>query len=104
MEQSLLITRIDVPNSGTFGSLYRLTLIDTRLLAYVARVYAHDLQTKSLKDIQPQLCDTMDSLLVDMSVQDDISVSYSRTSNQQRPRRFNPRSETAVSPFFYAFY
>ena len=68
-----------------------LTLIDIRLPAYVARVYAHDLQTKSLKDIQPHLCEAMDSLLVDMSVQDDASVSYSRASNQHRPRRFNPR-------------
>ena len=68
-----------------------LTLIDIRLPAYVARAYAHDLQTKSLKDIQPQLCDAMDSLLVEMSAQDDISVSYSRATNQQRPRRFIPR-------------
>ena len=74
-----------------------LTLIDTRLPAYVARVYAHDLQTKSLKDIQPQLCDAMDSLLVDMSVQDDISVNYSRASNQQRPRRFNPRGNNSYN-------
>ena len=36
-----------------------LQLIDSRLPAYVSRVYAHDLQNKSLKDIQPQLAETI---------------------------------------------
>ena len=52
-----------------------LTLIDTRLPAYIARVYAHDLQSKSLKDIQPRICGAMDSLLAEMVAQDDISVN-----------------------------
>ena len=33
-----------------------LNLIDERLPSYVARVFAHDLQSRSLKDIQPQIC------------------------------------------------
>ena len=33
-----------------------LVLVYERLPAYVSRVYAHDLQTRSLKDIQPQIC------------------------------------------------
>ena len=42
-----------------------LLLIDARLayLAYVSLVYAHDLMSKSLKDIQLQICHSMDSLL-----------------------------------------
>ena len=47
-----------------------LTLIDHRLPAYVSRVYAHDLQTKSCKDLQPQICENMDSLLSEMAAQD----------------------------------
>ena len=71
-----------------------LTLIDSRLPAYIARVYAHDLQSKSLKDIQPRICDAMDSLLAEMVAQDDISVNYSRSTNQRRPRRFNNNNNT----------
>ena len=37
--------------------------------------YAHDLQTKSLKEIQPQMCEAMDSLLLEISAQE-----YSRSS------------------------
>ena len=43
-----------------------LMLIDERLPAYVARVYAHDLQSKSLKDMQPIICQNMESLLVEV--------------------------------------
>ena len=39
-----------------------LMLMDERLPAYICRVYAHDLQTKSLKEIQPQIVESMDSL------------------------------------------
>ena len=44
-----------------------LLLIDDRLPAYVSCVYVHDLQTKSLKEIQPQICEAMDSLLLEIS-------------------------------------
>ena len=39
-----------------------LQLIDSHLPACVSRVYAHDLQNKSLKDIQPQLADSMKTI------------------------------------------
>ena len=45
-----------------------LTKIDEWLSAFVGRIYAHDLQSKSLKDIQPQLAASMDSLLTDLAV------------------------------------
>ena len=57
-----------------------LTLIDQRLPGYVSRVYSHDLQRMSLKDIQPQICDSMDSLLAEINNQEDIQIKYSRTS------------------------
>ena len=40
-----------------------LQLIDSRLPAYMSRVYAHDLQNKSLKYIQLQLADSMETIL-----------------------------------------
>ena len=60
-----------------------LSLIDERLPAYVARIYAHDLQTKSLKEIQPLLAESMDSLLTELSAQEDISINYSSTRKHQ---------------------
>ena len=68
-----------------------LNLIDERLLAYVSRVYAHDLQTRSLKDIQPQICSAMDSLLLELNAQEDIQVQFSKSSYRQRPRQNNRR-------------
>ena len=57
-----------------------LTLIDARLPAYVARMYAHDLQSKTLKDIQPQLSQSMESLIAELNAQEDINVHYARAS------------------------
>ena len=44
-----------------------LMLIDECLPAYISRVYAHDLQTKSLNEIQPQIVEAMDSLLMEIA-------------------------------------
>ena len=57
-----------------------LQLIDERLPSYVARVYAHDLTSKSLKDIQPHLSQSMDSLLAELVAQSEIQVNYARSS------------------------
>ena len=62
-----------------------LTLIDERLPAYVSHVYAHDLQSQTLKDIQPQLAVAMDQLLLELNAQEDIDVNYSRASYKYRP-------------------
>ena len=62
-----------------------LTLIDERLPAYVSRVYAHNLQSQTLKDIQPQLAVDMDQLLLELNAQEDINVNYSRASYKYRP-------------------
>ena len=58
-----------------------LTRIDQRLPSYVARTYAHDLQSKSLRDIQPQICQSMDSLLAELNAQEDVQVNYSNSRN-----------------------
>ena len=52
-----------------------LQLIDERLPLYVSRVYAHDLQSKSLKDIQLQICHSMDSLLAELNSQEECQIS-----------------------------
>ena len=57
----------------------------------MSRVYSHDLQKQSLKDLQPTLSQNMDSLLAELAAQEDIRLSYSKSSggpsyssNQQR--------------------
>ena len=55
------------PSTERLAVYLWLTLIDERLPAYIARVYAHDLASKSLKDIQPQISRSMDALLADLS-------------------------------------
>ena len=76
-----------------------LTLIDPRLPAYVGRVYAHDLQSKCLKDIQPQICLAMDSLLAELETQEGISVSYSKSSwsKDRKPRNRPPTTPSSSS-------
>ena len=53
-----------------------LNLIDSRLPGYISRIYAHDLQTRSIKDLQPQLAECMDALLMEINVQEDVQISY----------------------------
>ena len=72
-----------------------LRLIDERLPLYVARVYSHDLQSKSLKDLQPEICQNLESLLMEISTQEDIRISYSRSNYDRRPRSSNNRRDYA---------
>ena len=72
-----------------------LNLIDERLPAYVSRVFAHDLQTKSLKDIQPQICSAMDSLSLELNAQEDIQVHYSKSSYQRNRPKINIRKPSS---------
>ena len=74
------------PTAERLGVYLWLTKIDERLPSFVGRVYAHDLQSKSLKDIQPQLAASMDSLLADLAVQDEVKINFSRSRHTQKPR------------------
>ena len=60
-----------------------LYLIDRRLPMYVGRVYAHELQTKTLKDIQPILSQSMNELLAELNAHEDINVQYSKTYDRK---------------------
>ena len=64
-----------------------MNLIDVRLPDYVARQYAHDLQTKSVKEIQPMIVDNMDSLLAGIAADDDVNIAY--TGSKQTRSRFD---------------
>ena len=60
--------------------------IDQRLPGYVARIYAHDLQSKTLKDIQPQLSQCMDSILAELAAQTDVQIHFANNNNFQKYR------------------
>ena len=72
-----------------------LDLIDPRLPAYIGRVYAHDLQTKSLKDIQPQISLAMDSLLAELNSQEESQINYSKSASQRTNKQWGgkPRQQ-----------
>ena len=76
------------PTAERLGVYLWLEKIDKRLPAFIGRIYAHDLQSKSLKDIQPQLAASMDSLLTDLAVQDEVKVNFSKTRRQPDSSRF----------------
>ena len=71
-----------------------MNLVDSRLPDFVARQYAHDLQTKSIKEIQPMIVDNMESLLAGIAAEDDVQISYTR-SNSNRPRSNAPFAASA---------
>ena len=77
-----------------------LSRIDERLPSHVQRVYAHELSIKTLKDLQPQLCRSMDALLVDIEQKEDIQVNYTRSSShgsgRSRRHQHAPASLDAV--------
>ena len=56
-------------------------LIDNRLPDFVSRQYAHDLQTKSVKEIQPMIVDNMESLLAGIAAEDDVQIAYTASNS-----------------------
>ena len=81
------------PSTERLAVYLWLTLIDERLPSYVARTYAHELTQKSLKDIQPQLSQSMDALLAELAAHSEIQVHYSRSSyHQRRSTKQNPQA------------
>jgi len=67
------------PTAERLAVYHWLTLIDQRLPAYVARTYAQDLQSRSLKDIQPRISENMDAILVDINSQEATSIQYTQS-------------------------
>lgn len=56
-------------------------LIDPRLPQLVARTFANDLQTKTLKDIQPQISSNIDGFLEELQHSDSQAMFMKATSN-----------------------
>ena len=70
------------PSTERLAVFLWLYYIDERLPMYVSRVYSHDLQKMSLKDLQPILSQNMNSLLIELAVQEDIKLNYSNSSKR----------------------
>ena len=70
------------PSTERLAVFLWLYYIDERLPMYVSRVYAHELQKMSLKDLQPVISQNMNSLLAELSAQEDIKLAYSSSSNR----------------------
>ena len=71
-----------------------LRLIDERLPSYVSRVYSHDLQYKSVKDLQPEICQNLESILMELSTQEDIKIAYSKSG-------YNSKNSSTTRNFVY---
>ena len=89
---NVTVDEVMSPTTERLAVYIWLSLTDIRLPAYVQRVYAHDLQTKTVKDIQPILSQSMDTILADLAVQDDIQIQYTRSSFNNYNNRMNNSS------------
>ena len=91
------------PTTERLAVLMWLTMKDKRLPTYIARIYAHDLQSTTLKDIQPRIAENMDSLIEDLNASEDIKVHYSRSRypgsrySGQRQQGFNKNKNPTAS-------
>ena len=94
--EEVIVDKELTPTCEDLAIFILLQLIGSRLPAYVSRVYAHDLQNKSLKDIQPQLADSMVTILEQINTQENIQVQYSR-SFRQEPQCKLPLKNEAVN-------
>ena len=48
----------------------------------MANVFAHDLQTKSLKDLQPRIAEQIDDLIFQVDSKESLDVSFSRVNSK----------------------
>ena len=72
-------------------------LIDPDLHTLVARTFAHDLQIKTLKDLQPQIRDSIDSLLAELRKnREDAHVSKLRAEEAQISKLRAEEAEMAM--------
>ena len=82
------------PTTERLNVLRWLEVLNPNLPKHVANIFAQDLQTKSLKDLQPRICEQIDDLLRQVADKEDaeenVSASYSRfkKSQHQRPQHF----------------
>ena len=82
------------PTTERFIVLRWLELLHPLLPNHISKVFAHDLQTRSLKDLQPRISEQIDDLLRQIQDKDDkleASLAYSKV--RYHPRSYNyPRN------------
>ncbi len=72
------------PTTERLNVLRWLEILHPSLPSHVSNVFSQDLQTKSLKDLQPRICEQIDDLLRQVAEKCDnesLSASYSRFTN-----------------------
>ena len=76
-----------------------LHFIDERLPEYISRVYAKDLQSYSIKDLQPQISMNMKSIIEELNTQEDIKVQFSagRSNWSKYPPKKSGRHQSKFS-------
>ena len=88
------------PSTERLAVFLWLYYIDERLPMYIVRVYSHELQKMTLKDLQPTLSQNMDSLLIELAAQEDIKLNYSNSSSRasySNKRPFNKAQSKNIS-------
>ena len=79
------------PTVERLGVFLWLHFIDERLPEYISRIYAKDLQSHSIKDLQPQISMNINSIIQDLNTQEDIKIQFSAGrstwSNSTSPRK-----------------
>jgi len=98
-DATLTVDEVMVPSLERMAVLKWLELLHPKLPALVARTFARDLQTRSLKDIQPQICDALDGFFEEIE-RDEVQASrvYSQPRHYSQDARSpyqNPRATTS---------
>ena len=87
------------PTVERLAVLRWMEIIDPDLPAHVARAFAHDLQSMTLKDLQPQIVDALDSFLEEIrSKRVTCSASASRSYDSTYRGRGTP-TQTPRAPY-----
>ena len=55
----------------------------------MARTYAQDLQSRSLKDIRPRISENMDAILADINSQEAVAVQYTQSQGRKKSSHSN---------------
>ena len=86
------------PTTERLVVLRWLEILHPGLPAHVAQVFSQDLQTKSLKDLQPRIAEQIDDLLRQLETKDDgLDAQFSKisTTNYRPDKRFDNRRFSA---------
>lgn len=74
------------PTAERLAVLRWLDLLHPRLPAIVARTFSYDLQHMSLKDLQPQIVDALETMLLEARSDEPISkIGYIKSYRQKKP-------------------